>query len=536
MNSKTKILLPLIIAVSVCVGILMGNFLLGSGVSFHKKTPPQLIYNNKIDYLLDLINQRYVDSLDFDQLTEDAATQIITELDPHSAYIPATELEEVNNELEGSFSGIGVQFNILNDTVMIVDVINGGPSEKLGIQPGDRIVRVDDSLFVGKEITNEKVQKTLKGEKGTVVKVEIKRSSSKELLTYKIVRGTVPVNSVDISYMIEPETGYIKVSKFGRTTYDEFIAAIYQLKRQNAAGFIIDLRGNAGGYLDAAIAMIDEFLPKERLIVYTEGHFYPREDYVSSGKGSSIDNKIVVLIDEWSASASEIFAGAIQDNDRGSIIGRRSFGKGLVQNQFPLPDGAAVRLTVARYYTPSGRYIQKPYERGANNEYELEVYERYLSGELDHPDSISTAVDTVEFRTIGGRIVHGGGGIMPDISVPRDTVGHTAFFNKLINKGYVYQFAFDYADQNRQALSEMKTWQEIDAYLIENEVIEELLDYAESKGLRRNPYSFYKSRTPIQNLLTAYVSRNILGERGFYPVLNRRDPVVIKALETINKN
>ncbi len=534
MNTKTKILLPFIIAVSICIGVLAGIFLLNSNMVPYKKVQQQAI-GSKLDFLLGIINQCYVDSLDFEQLTDDAAAQIIAELDPHSAYILASELESVNDELEGSFSGIGVQFNILNDTVMIVDVISGGPSEKLGILPGDRIVRVDDSLFVGKNISNDKVQKTLKGKKGTIVKVELKRSGSKELLTYKITRGEVPVNSVDISYMIEPNVGYIKVSRFGRNTYEEFLTAIDRLKHQKATGFIIDLRGNSGGYLDAAIAMIDEFLPKDRLIVYTEGRYYPREDYISSGEGSSIHDKIVVLIDEWSASASEIFAGAIQDNDRGTIIGRRSFGKGLVQNQFPLPGGAAVRLTVARYYTPSGRYIQKPYKRGAGEQYELEVYERYLSGEIDHPDSISASLDTIAFRTVGGRIVHGGGGIQPDISIPRDTVGHTVFFNKLVNKGYIYQFAFDYADSNRSLLSGMKTWQEIDAYLIENNVIEELVDYAETKGLRRNPYSFYKSSAPIQNLLTAYVSRNILGDKGFYPVLNKRDPAVIKALAEMNK-
>jgi len=535
MWNKTKIFLPLIIAVSVCVGILTGNFLLGNSLSFfYAKTPPRVIYNNKVDYLLNLINQRYVDSLDFEQLTEDAIMQIINELDPHSVFIPKRELEEVNNELEGSFSGIGVQFNILNDTVMIVEVISGGPSEKLGILPGDRIIRVDDSLFIGKNITNDRVQKTLRGTKGSSVKVEIKRSGSRELLTFNIVRGTVPVNSVNISYIIENGIGYIKVSRFGRHTYEEFITALTQLKRQGATGFIIDLRGNSGGYLDAAIMMTDEFLKKGQQIVYIEGRFFPREDFIATGRGSFTDNKIVLLIDEWSASTSEIFAGAIQDNDRGTIIGRRSFGKGLVQNQFPLPDGSAVRLTVARYFTPSGRYIQKPYVRGAhNNEYELEVFERYLSDETEQPDSTEAAVDTVSFRTIGGRIVHGGGGIMPDITMPRDTIGHTAYFTRMVNKGFLYQFAFDYADHNRQTLSAMRTWQEIEAHLLTNDVLEDLIAYAERKGLRRNPYSIHKSWQLMQNWLTAYVSRNILGDKGFYPVVNRRDPVVLKALEEL---
>ena len=536
MNTKTKILLPLIIAVSVCIGILTGNFLLNNSLFvLPAKTPPGIISNNQIDYLLNLISRQYVDSLNFDQLTDDAAVRIIAELDPHSSFISAAELAEVNSELEGSFSGIGVQFNIQNDTVMIVEVISGGPSEKLGILPGDRIVKVNDSIFTGTEITNDKVQKTLKGTKGTQVKVEIKRGSNKELLTFNIVRGTIPVNSVDIAYMIEPELGFIKISKFGRNTYREFVTALEQLKQQGATGYIIDLRGNGGGYLDAVIAMVNEFLPKDRLIVYTEGRFSPRENCFATGSGSFIDSKIVLLIDEWSASASEIFAGAIQDNDRGTIIGRRSFGKGLVQNQFPLPGGAAVRLTVARYYTPSGRCIQKPFQRGANSQYEMEVFERYMSGEIDSPDSVAAAVDTVTFRTIGGRVVHGGGGIQPDISVPRDTIGYTAYFTKIMNRGYLYQFAFEYADYHRQTLSQMTSWQEIEAYLLRNNVTEDLIAYAETKGLRRNPYSIARSRGLMQNWLTAYVARNMLGNKGFYPVLNRKDATVQKALETMNQ-
>jgi len=372
-----KIIIPLSIALAIIIGFIIGNTLTRrSLVNVIDRT--QISSEGKIDALLNIINRQYVDSVDSNELVEQVIPKILSGLDPHSVYIPASDLQSVNEELEGSFSGIGVQFNIQNDTVMIVGVISGGPSEKLGIIPGDRIITVNDTLFTGKEITNEKVMKKLRGPKGTTVRVGIKRGEEKELLPFTIVRGDIPVSSIDIAYKITDEIGYIKVSKFGSNTYNEFLSALKRLQNEGASKFIIDLRGNSGGYLDAAIQMIDEFLEKGELIVYTKGKSEPRRNAYASGSGLFRQNPLAVLIDEWSASASEIFAGAIQDNDRGLIIGRRSFGKGLVQQQIPLRDGSAVRLTIARYYTPSGRNIQKPYEDESS--YENDIMNRYLHG------------------------------------------------------------------------------------------------------------------------------------------------------------
>jgi carboxyl-terminal processing protease len=440
----------------------------------------------------------------------------------------------VNDDLEGSFYGIGVQFNIQNDTVMIVAVINGGPCEKLGILPGDRIVEVNDSSFVGKNITNETVLKKLRGKLNTHVKVGIKRNGVKDILKYDIVRDEIPVNSVDVSYMITPEIGYIKVSKFGATTYNEFLTALTSLKKKGCNKYIIDLRSNPGGYLEAATAMVNEFLPKNQLIVYTEGKAFRRQNEVADGTGTCQNAQIAVLIDEWSASASEIFAGAIQDNDRGIIIGRRSFGKGLVQNQINFPDSSAVRLTIARYFTPSGRCIQKPFERGNAEDYENDIMNRYLHGEFDQADSIKQN-DSLQYKTIGGRTVYGGGGIMPDIFVARDTSLNTAYYNKMINLGYVYQFSFAYADRNRKTLQQYKTWQDLTAYLQQQNLLDEMAAWAEKKGVKRNPYSMEKSRPLFQNLLEAYICRDILGDNGFYPILNQNDLTVKRAVEELEK-
>ncbi|GHT32726.1 peptidase S41 [Bacteroidia bacterium] len=532
MNSRTKILLPLIIAVSLCVGVFIGNIF--TFVATHPVTTiskPKGSYN-KINALLDLIDRDYVDTVDMRVLMEDAIPDILAQLDPHSVYIPASDLQSVNEGMEGSFSGIGVQFNIQNDTVMIVAVIPNGPSEKLGIQAGDRIVTVADTAFVGEKITNEGVMKTLRGKKGTQVKVGIKRNGVKDIIPYTITRGDIPINSVDIAYMITPRTGYIKINMFSARTYDEFMAAIGKLQADGAEQLIIDLRGNPGGAMDIAIAMINELLPKNSLIVYTEGKTMPRENFRADGSGTCKKMKVAVLIDEWSASASEIFAGAIQDNDRGAIIGRRSFGKGLVQTQIAFPDSSALRLTIARYYTPSGRSIQKHYDKGDDADYENDIANRYLHGEFDVKDSIKQA-DTVQYRTRKGRVVYGGGGIMPDYFVPRDTLGQSAYFNKLVNYSYIYQFAFDYADRNRQILKEYRTWQELIAYLRTQNLVNEVAQYAESKGVKKNIVGLRKSEKQIENLTFAYISRLVLGDEAFYPILNERDKTVLKALEVL---
>jgi carboxyl-terminal processing protease len=467
-------------------------------------------------------------------MTEETMTDLVSKLDPHSVYIPAADLAAVNSELEGSFSGIGVQFNIQNDTVMIVAVINGGPSEKVGLLAGDRIVKVNDSVFVGKKITNEKVMKKLRGKEGTKVLLGIRRHGTKEILKYSITRGEIPVNSVDIAYMIEPGVGFIKVNKFAATTYSEFLSAIAKLRNQGAKKYIIDLRENPGGLMDQATNMVNEFLPAGRMIVYSQGKAYRRKEDKSDGKGSCINQPIVVLIDEFSASASEIFSGAIQDNDRGMIIGRRSFGKGLVQQQMELKDGSAIRLTVARYYTPSGRSIQKPYVKGKAEDYEMDIVNRYKHGEFDSKDSIHVAHSS-KFKTVGGRTVYGGGGIMPDIFVPRDTTEFTPYLNKVINYGYIYQYAFQYTDRNREKMKSIKTWQQMQQYLDGQNLLSDFVQFATKKGLALNQAQLNISKRYLVEQLEAYISRNSLGDAGFYPVLYKDDVTVKKALEQLKK-
>lgn len=487
---------------------------------------------NKLNYLLFLLKSMYVDSIKTEELTEKIIPLVLEELDPHSTYVPKDEVEMANDDLEGSFSGIGVQFNIQNDTIMVVDVISGGPSEKVGILPGDRIIEVNDSSFVGKDINNNKVLKTLRGKKDTKVNVGIKRSSSKETLYFTITRGDIPVNSVDIAYPITPKIGYIKVSRFGANTYNEFVTELTKLKKMGCEEFMIDLRYNSGGYLHAAIKMINEFLEKGELIVYTEGRSYPREDAIANGKGMFKDIKVCVLINEWSASASEIFAGAIQDQDRGIIIGRRSFGKGLVQQQMPLLDGSEVRLTIAHYYTPSGRSIQKPYEGGNLEEYEKDILNRYEHGEFFSSDSI-VASDSIKYYTKNGRVVYGGGGIMPDYFVPQDTTSHTPYYTEAQNKGYIYSFAFQYSDKNRSTLKKFKEYNQLCEYLDKENINLQFYKFAESKGLTSETAGQTECADEINNILKAYICRNIIGDKAFYPILNSRDETIIKALEVM---
>lgn len=490
---------------------------------------------NRVDELLRLIDAQYVDTVDVERLTEDAIFAVMEDLDPHSVYIPADELEMVNSELEGSFSGIGVQFNIQNDTIMVVAVISGGPSEKVGILAGDRVVEVNDTAFVGDAISNEKVMKKLRGPKGTQVKLGIKRHGTPELLHFTVTRGDVPVNSVDIAYMIEPGVGFIRVSKFAATTYQEFLNGLASLRNQGAKKFIVDLRENSGGLLDQVVMMVNEFLSRGQMIVYSEGKAYPRFDSRADGSGSFIGQPLVVLIDEFSASASEIFAGAIQDNDRGLIVGRRSFGKGLVQQQMDLSDGSAVRLTVARYYTPTGRSIQKPYEQGKGDEYEMDLMNRFMHGEFDSRDSIHLA-DSLVYHTPAGRTVYGGGGIMPDVFVPRDTTDYTPYFNQVLNHGYTYQFAFQYADKHREQLNQYKNWEDMERYLTQGDMLREFVAYAEDKGVKPDWKEINQSRHLLERHLAAYITRNILGEEGFFPLFYKYDPTVKRALQEMRTN
>lgn len=535
--------LPIIASLALALGVTLGVMLPKENQAANANAPiaesqvsfPSASNNfNKLNYVLMLLKSMYVDSIKTDELTEKIIPMVLEELDPHSTYVPKEEAEMANEELEGSFSGIGVQFNIQNDTVMVVDVIAGGPSEKVGIMPGDRIIEVNDSTFVGKNINNNKVLKTLRGEKGTKVNVGIKRNSSAETLYFTITRGDIPVNSVDIAYALTPKIGYIKVSRFGANTYNEFVTELTKLKKQGCEEFMIDLRYNSGGYLHAAIKMINEFLEKGELIVYTEGRSYPREDAIANGKGMFKDIPVCVLINEWSASASEIFAGAIQDQDRGTIVGRRSFGKGLVQQQVPLFDDSQVRITIAHYYTPSGRSIQKPYEGGNLEEYEKDLLNRYEHGEFFSADSIA-ATDSIKYYTKNGRVVYGGGGIMPDYFVPQDTTGHTPYYTDAQNKGYTYSFAFQYADKNRETLKKFKEYTDLCDYLDKENINLQFYKFAESKGLTTETAGRDECADVINNILKAYISRNIIGEKAFYPILNSKDETIIKALEIMQE-
>ncbi|WP_165041173.1 S41 family peptidase [Dysgonomonas sp. ZJ709] len=530
-NKRIYLWLPLIIAFSIAAGIFIGNKFSGInsiGSIFGKE-------ENKLEDIFNYINKSYVDTVNINELIENAIPGIISGLDPHSTYISAEDMALTGDELDGHFSGIGVEFMIQNDTVTIVNVIYGGPSEAAGIMPGDRIVTANDSTLVGKGISNEKVFRSLRGPKDTKIELGIKRLTSKELLSFTVTRADVPVKSVDAAYMLDDKIGYIKISKFGGKTYDEFISAIAKLKSQGCQSFIIDLQQNVGGYLGAAIMMTNEFLPGGELIVYTEGRTYPRENVFADNSGTCKTNQVVVLIDEGSASASEIFAGAIQDNDRGLIVGRRSFGKGLVQSQHIFGDGSALRLTIARYHTPSGRCIQKAYERGKGDVYGQDLENRYKRGEFDSRDSIK--FDNLPlFHTTGGRPVYGNDGILADVFVPRDTIGVNSYYLKVAYAGLLKEYAFAYTESNRAKLKGFKTWKDAADYLTKQPLVENLVSYAENKGIRRRPYLIDESRRLMQNQLEALIIRNVFGDEGFYQLYQRDDTAIKKAVELLQNN
>ena len=529
-NKRIAIWLPVIIAASIALGIFIGNHYLSISTGKFRSYAS----GNKINAILDIIDEQYVDTVNMSQLVEGAIPKIFSELDPHSGYIPAADAQMVNEELEGSFSGIGVSFNLQTDTILVISVIPGGPSEKAGLLAGDRIITINDSLFAGNNSSQGKIMKTLRGAKNSVVKLGIKRSTSQDLLYFNVTRGDVPVNSVDVAYVVREGVGYIKVNKFARTTYNEFITAIAKLKQQNCKSFIIDLRGNTGGYMDAAINMINEFMANGRLIVYTEGKAFPRNDVYANGTGTCQDAPIVVLTDEFSGSASEIFAGAIQDNDRGLIIGRRTYGKGLVQSQIPLSDGSALRLTIARYYTPSGRCIQKDYELGKTDEYDQDLFNRFMHGEFDSADSIKIN-NSLKYQTSLGRTVYGGGGIMPDIFIPRDTSGVTSYFSNVINSGVLNLFTLEYSDNNREKLSSFKTYQELYNYLKKQPLLDKFTNYAVSKGIRKRVTLINISAKLIENQLHSYILRNFFNDEGFYPIFLKDDVTLLKAVEVIEQ-
>jgi carboxyl-terminal processing protease len=528
MNKLVKIWLPLLLAVAFVFGMFVESNITNRG---SVQTTVIQRRGGKIDYLIGNIRQNYVDTVNVAELEEKAAINLLKDLDPHSTYISAEEFAEMNEPLEGNFDGIGVQFNIQKDTVYVVNVIAGGPSEKVGIRAGDRIVTVDDSLIAGIGITNNDVMKKLRGPRGTKVRVGIARRGENHLVPFAITRGQIPLYSIDVSYMLNSHTGYIKLSKFARTTHKEFQEAVAKLKAQGMQNLIFDLRGNGGGYMDAAINVVDEFLPNGSLIVYTEGAHRDRAEFHASFRQSCKDLKLAVLIDEFSASASEITAGAIQDNDRGIIIGRRSFGKGLVQEPIMFPDNSSVRLTIARYYTPSGRCIQKPYNQ-SDEDYYADLENRYERGEFMERDSIKIA-DSTEYFTTGGRVVYGGGGIMPDVFIPADTTGGSTYYNRISRKGCEYQFSLEYTDRNRTVLQKFKTADEFVKYLRGQNIFEQFVTYAETQGIKRDEKGIRQSRKLIETQIMALIARNVIDNDGFYPIMHRIDKTLNESVQIV---
>lgn len=533
MDNRTRkivIWMPIFLALAIIAGVFLGAKLQSRMQMSTRSTPAN--NGSKVGMIMNLIEGNYVDTVDTKKLVEAAIPEILKQLDPHTVYIPAKDMQGVSEEMSGNFSGIGVQFSIQNDTIMVIDVISGGPSQKLGIRAGDRIVKVNDSIMAGVKVTNDKVLKKLRGEKGTKVNVSIARKGFPELLSFEIKRGEIPLTSIDVSYMITPTTGYIKVGRFAEKTYEEFMDGVDKLDKSGATQLIVDLRGNPGGYLGAVIKMVDEFLDNGELVVYTEGRTQPRRTYNAEKKGTFLGKKVVVLVDEYSASASEIFAGAIQDNDRGTIIGRRTFGKGLVQEQIPFYDGSAIRLTVARYYTPAGRCIQKSYGKGLDDYYG-DLNRRYAHGEFEQKDSIHYT-DTVKYYTRNKRVVYGGGGIMPDIFIGADTSGFSGYYGKITQKGLVYQYAFDYSDKYRDELGKLKTGKEFENYLGQRKILASFVEFAAKKGIPANSAALAVSGKIIEAQLIAYISRNIIGEVGFYSAISKIDATLIAALKALD--
>lgn len=516
-------------ALCVVAGILLGLF-----YSSHFASGKLKIINggaNKLGNLLEAIQYNYVDEVNLDSIIEDAIPLILKELDPHSSYISAADADDVNDELRGSFSGIGVSFSMLKDTVTVMQVIKGGPSEKVGLLPGDRIITANKDTLIG--MVNTDVMKKLKGPKGSEVKLGVLRRNAKAPIYFTVKRGDIPVHSVDVSYMMDDKTGYISVESFGEQTYSEFVVALAELNMKGMKNLVVDLRGNRGGYMHIAIQMANEFLSKNKLIVYTEGTHSRREDYYSDGRGAFQSLPLVVLVDDGSASASEIFAGAMQDNDRATIIGRRTFGKGLVQQPMDFKDGSSVRLTIARYYSPSGRCIQKPYVPGHDEEYEMELIQRYERGEYFNGDSIKN--DGEEYHTTLGRVVYGGGGITPDIFVPEDTTGMTSYYKEAVINGYIRQFTFDYTDDNRDNLNKFSKVDDMEKYLRKQSLLEKFAQHAAKQGLQRRNLMLQQSRNLFERSIIGSIIYNAKSTQEYREFNNKYDPTIQRALKVINE-
>ena len=522
--------MPLLMALCIVIGVVIGTFFAN-----HFSSQRLNIINsgsNRLNNLLHIIDDQYVDKVNLDSLVEKAIPQILGDLDPHSVYISAKDVQTATDDLKGSFSGVGIEFVIREDTIHIQGVIKNGPAERAGLLAGDKIVTVDDKPFVGKTVTNEEAQHRLKGPKDTKVKIGVLRYGEKKIQQYVVTRGEIPTKSVTATYMLDDDTGYIRIKNFGENTYPEMLIALAKLSQENFSNLIIDLRDNTGGYLQSAVQIINEFLPNNKLIVYTQGRKSPRQEYKSNGKGSYQKIPLIVLINESSASASEIFAGAMQDNDRATIIGRRSFGKGLVQQQIGFPDGSMIRLTIARYYTPSGRCIQKPYSPGDKN-YEEDLLERYEHGEFFSQDSIKHTGPA--YHTSIGREVFGGGGITPDIFVPEDTLGITSYYKQASMSGLILQFAFTYTDDNRLKLNNFTEMMALSDYLVKQNTVDKFATYADNRGLKRRNLMIQKSHHLLQRYINSRIIYNIMDEDAWVQYLNLDDPV-IRAAQKVFKD
>lgn len=524
------IFLPVLLALAIVLGMWINSFFNRKPVVLGKQDTFASIQGSKLDLILNMINYSYVDTVDIKKIEESAIPLLIKDLDPHTVYIPAKDMQRVNEEMVGNFGGIGVQFYKYRDTVTVVKVVPGGPSERAGLKDGDRIVKVGDSVVAGRNMNTDDIMKMMRGEIDTEVELTIVRRGIPKSFVKKVVRGSIPIKSVDVAYMVNDTTGLIKVKTFGMNTYDEFMQALEKLSAQGMRRVIVDLRDNEGGILPIAIRMINEFLPEGKLILYTQGKASPRMDYNSNGKGKYQQLPLEVLINEFSASASEIFAGAIQDNDRGMIIGRRSFGKGLVQEQRVLPDGSALRLTIARYYIPSGRSIQKPYDQG-KEKYYSDIYERLLHGEFGQKDSIHFD-ENLKFKTVGGRTVYGGGGVMPDIFVPADTLGYSEYWNEVSRKRQLlYEYTFDFMDQHRAEMANIKDYKQLLKYLSRFDLVDEMADYAAKYGVKRDPKGIRTSYAILDNTIKAFIGRHVLDDDGFFPIYYRDDVTIKEAVQ-----
>ncbi len=529
--NKSNRFMPLLMALCVVVGILIGTF-----YANHFSGNRLNIINsgsNRLSNLLHIVDDQYVDKVNIDSLVDMAIPQILADLDPHSVYIPAKDAQAVADDLKGSFSGVGIEFNIRKDTIRVQNVVKNGPAQRAGILAGDKIVSVDGKPFVGKVVTQDEAMRRLKGPKDTKVKIGVERYGQKAVKYFTVTRGEIPQRSITATYMLDKNTGYIKIKNFGETTYPELLIALAQLSQEGFSNLVIDLRDNGGGYMNSAVQMANEFLPKNKLIVYMQGRKSPRQDFRSDGHGSYQKIPLVVLINEASASASEIFAGAMQDNDRATIIGRRSFGKGLVQQQLGFPDGSMIRLTIARYYTPSGRCIQKPFKPGDNQDYDNDLLTRYQHGEFFSQDSIKHTGPA--YHTSIGRTIYGGGGITPDIFVAEDTLGMTSYYKQAAMSGLILQYAFNYTDNNRRKLNTFGSMTDMSKYLVGQNTVEQFAAFADKNGLKRRNLMIRKSHKLLERFINSRIIYNILDEQAWTEYINQDDPTIATALRVFER-